>query len=251
MNSWWLSWFVELSNQDTDAHPFSEFGFKRDGKAISAGNPAADTVSASSEFRYLVAVFPGASIHRISFEVSRPMVLHAPTMDGTIRREKCHKIKILCVSNISMSDWRYNNAPAWFLKQSRDEMTRSKCWLAVLALTSLLSANEAMSESFVRSAKSGVSTKVYTYHAHNEDCSEAGGVIKVLTKPQHGKLRPSRDVSPMKRQRFGPDACAGKAMSGFRVDYTSTPGYRGVDSFVIEYTRHGKTMLDSFSVNVD
>jgi hypothetical protein len=105
-------------------------------------------------------------------------------------------------------------------------------------------------ESFVRSARSGVPVRVFTYHS---DCSEKFGVIHLVTKPRHGKAVPSRDVSIMQSNRYNPrDRCVGSALKGFRVDYTSAPGFRGVDSFVIEYTPAGRaTVTDSFTVNVE
>jgi hypothetical protein len=56
----------------------------------------------------------------------------------------------------------------------------------------------------------------------------------------------------MRNNRFNPgDHCIGSELKGFRVDYTSQPGYRGVDSFFIEYTPAGRAaVIDSFTVNV-
>jgi hypothetical protein len=107
--------------------------------------------------------------------------------------------------------------------------------------------------SFVRVAKSGVPTRMYTYHAHQRDCSENFGVIKVVTQPQHGRLTPTRDVSTFKSNRFNPaDPCIGSALKGFRVDYTSSVAYRGADNFAIEYSNSQRVFaVDYFTVHVE
>jgi hypothetical protein len=41
-------------------------------------------------------------------------------------------------------------------------------------------------------------------------------------------------------------------MKGFGVEYNSLPGYRGTDSFVIEFTSGQRpTELDTFTVSVE
>ncbi len=61
-------------------------------------------------------------------------------------------------------------------------------------------------------------------------------VTSLTTRPQHGKLTPRRVTAVARQNRFSTygAACLGKSMPGFEVDYTSTPGYRGTDSFAIE-----------------
>jgi hypothetical protein len=137
-------------------------------------------------------------------------------------------------------------------RQSNDAASILSIVLSVLLPVLLFSvAPSATAGSFVRSAKSGVPTTAYTYHAHNRDCGAKFGIVKVVTKPQHGKLIPVRDVSTLKGNRFKPtDPCIGSAIPGFRVEYTSTPGYVGIDSFVIEYTTGKQDTLDSFTIHV-
>ena len=94
---------------------------------------------------------------------------------------------------------------------------------------------------------------MYQYGYWEADCSSGGGVVKVLAKPQHGRLVPKRESVVIRRSRFtGATRCAGKTINGFVVYYTSTPGFRGVDTFVIEvsYPKHPPD-IDSFSVTVD
>jgi hypothetical protein len=128
----------------------------------------------------------------------------------------------------------------------------SKSWIVTLIFVFILP-TATNAHSFVRTAKSGVATRVYSYHAHQRDCRETLGIIKVLTKPQHGRLTPNREVSTLKSNRFNSaDACIGSQLNGFRVDYTSAPGYRGVDNFAIEYTNGLRsTVIDYFTVYVE
>jgi len=124
----------------------------------------------------------------------------------------------------------------------------SRWWMA--ALIAVLP-DAAGADTFFRKARSGVETKVFSYHSHRRDCSEKAGVIKVLTKPQHGRLTPGRETSVLRRNRFNPDdPCVGAQLTGFRVSYTSEPGFRGEDSFAIEYTIPGRSVVDYFTVMV-
>jgi hypothetical protein len=112
---------------------------------------------------------------------------------------------------------------------------------------------QAHAETFLRNVKSGPTARMYTYHSWNQDCSPESGVVKVVTKPQHGKLTPIKDYSPPYRNRFQTsDPCLGKIMQGFRVEYTSAPGYRGTDSFVIEVTFAKRpAVIDTFTISVE
>ena len=80
-------------------------------------------------------------------------------------------------------------------------------------------------------------------------------VVRVLAKPQHGKLTPHPSVdTTIVRNRFRPgdSRCQGVPVKGFQVDYRSTPGYHGTDSFVIEATFwHGEKIVDTFTVTVE
>jgi predicted transcriptional regulator len=91
----------------------------------------------------------------------------------------------------------------------------------------------------------------------NRMCAE--GLIvaegqRVATKPQHGKLTPSRVSAVARQNRFSSysTACLGKTMPGFRVTYISTPGYRGPDSFAIEVIYGNRQpILDTYTVTVE
>ncbi len=105
-----------------------------------------------------------------------------------------------------------------------------------------------------RTVKSGVPTPIHTYMSWNDDCSPNSGVVKVASKPQHGKLTPERTSAVARQNRFSTYAtsCLGKTMPGFKVVYTSSPGYRGPDSFTIEVIYGTRTPItDVYSVTVE
>jgi hypothetical protein len=103
-----------------------------------------------------------------------------------------------------------------------------------------------------REAISGKKTVMWRYSLYRAGCLPEGGVVKVLAKPQHGKLSSSREIITLRRDRFTSRTdCIGKQLPGFVVHYTSVPGFRGTDTFQIELThpRSGSD-VDTFTVNV-
>jgi hypothetical protein len=103
-----------------------------------------------------------------------------------------------------------------------------------------------------REASSGKKTLMYEYGNWRGGCSSYGGVVKVLSKPQHGKLTPKRATITIKSSRYAPGSkCIGKAIQGFVVHYISAPGFRGNDNFTIEvsYPPHPPS-VDTFTVHV-
>jgi hypothetical protein len=132
-----------------------------------------------------------------------------------------------------------------------------RLWIACFVF-SFACCTPAHSDTLARRAKSGQPTKMVVYHSWKpRDCSEKFGVVKVVTKPQHGKLTPSQVVDTVTISRLNPSSpCIGTRQRGFRVDYTSDPGYRGVDSFVLEVTFGRRrpltpTVSDTYTVNVE
>jgi hypothetical protein len=104
-----------------------------------------------------------------------------------------------------------------------------------------------------RTATSGKATLMYVYMNWKRDCSPDLGIVKVLTRPQHGKLMPRRVDAPIGPSRFyGVTHCQGRPTKGFQVHYTSAPGFHGIDSFAIEvtYTNHPPE-VDTFTVTVE
>jgi hypothetical protein len=111
----------------------------------------------------------------------------------------------------------------------------------------------AHAKALVRTATSGQPALMYVYMNWKRDCSPDLGIVKVLSKPQHGKLTPRRVDAPIGPSRFyGITHCHGKPTKGFQVHYTSVPGFRGIDRFAIEatYTNHAPE-VDTFTVTVE
>lgn len=125
--------------------------------------------------------------------------------------------------------------------------------MAVVVLTALPGLSSAASWEYAREAQSGVPKVVWRYVGFNpKDCSERGGVARVVAKPQYGKLSKVRVVAPHLSDRLNPNSpCLGKNVAGLQVTYTSAPGYRGADRFVIERTLwDGRVDVDTFVMTV-
>lgn len=116
-----------------------------------------------------------------------------------------------------------------------------------------LVAGSACAEDFVVSAKSGQSTMMHVYRSWTDDCKSKLGIVEVLSKPSHGALTPSEVTSTIGTSRNNPEKtahCRGVPTDGFRVNYVSTPGLRGIDQFQMQFT-HGRYVdIDNDTVNV-
>jgi hypothetical protein len=92
-------------------------------------------------------------------------------------------------------------------------------------------------------AQSGVSRGMHTYHSFKADCTGKGGVVKVLVKPKHGTIRHFTVTSNPYSLNH---PCYRIEMEG-----TSTPGYRGSDSFKLEVSFPNQpAVVDEFFVDV-
>jgi len=106
---------------------------------------------------------------------------------------------------------------------------------------------------FVRSAKSGQSTKMHIYRSWTADCQSKLGIVQVLSKPSHGTITPTEVTAPIGVSRWNPEStahCKGVLTNGFRVDYVSAPGFRGTDQFQIQFRSGNNVDTDNFTVNV-
>jgi hypothetical protein len=130
---------------------------------------------------------------------------------------------------------------------------RTTILLTVLPLIwSIPSAN---AKDITKTTASGVPALMYSYSAWKNDCSPDLGVVKVLVKPQHGKLAPRESLVTIKglgrRYNNGSLACVGKSTPAFKVYYTPARGFRGTDNFKIEVTYRGHSPdVDTFTVEV-
>ena len=106
--------------------------------------------------------------------------------------------------------------------------------------------------SFTVQAASGEPKTVYVYRNWDKDCRERGGVVRVVTKPEYGRLSRERVVATMKTQGRSLDThCNGVTIPGLQIQYTSARGFRGIDRFTLERTLpNGRVDVDSFTMEV-
>lgn len=112
----------------------------------------------------------------------------------------------------------------------------------------------AFAADFTMAAKSGRPTLMHVYRSWNENCQAKLGVVKVLAKPAHGKLTPTQVTTTISVSRYRPERtahCIGKPTAGFRVDYTSAPGFHGIDNFTIQFDYGHRPDIDNYTVKVE
>ena len=122
-----------------------------------------------------------------------------------------------------------------------------------LAVVLCLMAGNASARDFFRTARSGQTTKMHVYRSWTNDCQNKPGVVRVISKPSHGTLRPSQVTSKIGESRRNPGMtahCKGVPTNGFRVDYTSQPGFRGTDRFTLQFEYGRAADIDNYVVNV-
>jgi hypothetical protein len=130
--------------------------------------------------------------------------------------------------------------------------TSSAATLTLIAFTSL-----AHAQPIQRIVPAGKTTVVFTYRPyHRWTCDGASGIVKLLDKPQHGRvahhLRPST-IPTMSRFTHGPTGCPPNPTTGFAITYTPNPGYHGPDrfSFDVDFTENRRREIDVFTIFVE
>jgi hypothetical protein len=110
----------------------------------------------------------------------------------------------------------------------------------------------ARAEDLTRTVEAGTTTVVHTYLSWDAHCVSNSGVVKVLVKPQHGKLTPQISETKIGQSRFtGSTACAGKPIKGFKVLYRPEDNFHGTDTFTVEATYgSGRSTVDVYMVTV-
>jgi hypothetical protein len=66
-------------------------------------------------------------------------------------------------------------------------------------------------------------------------------------------LAPSEVTAPIGMSRNSPEDtahCKGVLTNGFRVDYISSPGFRGTDQFQIQFAYGRYADIDNYTINV-
>ena len=118
---------------------------------------------------------------------------------------------------------------------------------AVVAMCVGVPSASADDSSFI--AEPGVPNLIWAYYSVNSTtCLSSSGLVKVLTKPQHGKLMPRvmDYVIPRRGQ-----ACGGKLIQAFVVHYTPDRAFRGNDRFSLDVTYgNGEREVDNYTISV-
>ena len=109
--------------------------------------------------------------------------------------------------------------------------------IAVSLVVCCLSA-AADARSLSRTVSSGKTQQVLSYASWGEACSPRAGTVRLVTKPQHGKVQSRRSNLLITTARFGDTKCIGKRIPGVAIDYTPDKGFRGTDSFVVNVKYH-------------
>jgi hypothetical protein len=103
-----------------------------------------------------------------------------------------------------------------------------------------------------RTVASGQSQIVGRYYTWKADCSSAFGTVKVIVKPQHGKIANQlvdERIGISRRKRVA-DQCLGRPIKALAVTYRSDPGYHGFDHFTLDATFNAYREVDTFTINV-
>jgi hypothetical protein len=116
-----------------------------------------------------------------------------------------------------------------------------------------LSGGPALAKDINLTVPAGRTTFVNIERSWDRDCVSNGGIVKVLTKPQNGRITNRTVNSAIVHSRFSPvGSCFGKAIKGFAIYYSPKQGFHGIDSFTLEKTfGSGKQVTDTYTVTVE
>lgn len=138
---------------------------------------------------------------------------------------------------------------AAFLRQ-----TISSTCVAVVFAFFLYPPGHSSAANITRVVPSGKKVFIRGHHSWDRDCRSATGQVKLLVKPRNGTLTTGFGETTIRNNRYRPGVvprCAGKPVKTFEVYYSSPPGFRGRDSFVIEVTHGpGRSAIDHYSLRV-
>ncbi len=109
----------------------------------------------------------------------------------------------------------------------------------------------AQADDLARTVSSGQTAEMHIYRSWNDQCVSTSGVVKVLTKPRHGKLSTRIVDTVIGRPRTERKVdCSGLPSKGFQVSYTSDPGFHGTDNFSLDVKWKNLRVVDRFTVAV-
>jgi len=83
-------------------------------------------------------------------------------------------------------------------------------------------------------ARSGRATVVANHYIYFKETCELGGLpqMKIRSAPKHGKVRFAKSIITMEKAN---SRCNGKKIKARQIIYQSRSGYRGTDTFTIDY----------------
>jgi hypothetical protein len=127
--------------------------------------------------------------------------------------------------------------------------------LAVGCVLAFGTSSSALALNFNRTVPSGQTAVMHAYKSWDRNCASNSGVVRVITKPLHGKLSTRVVNAEIRSSRFssrGRSRCQGTPIKAFQVEYRSVRGFRGVDTFTLEPTfGNGRQDTDIFTVTVE
>ena len=136
-----------------------------------------------------------------------------------------------------------------------DSTLRSLAAMASACSVLVISSADAGANSFSRTVTSGQPKRIAAYHSWDPySCVSLGATMNVLSKPAHGVLVPRVVDHTITTSRFGPvQRCIGKPIKALQIEYKSTPGYRGTDTFSIDviFGWEGRRDTDTYTVTVE
>ena len=114
------------------------------------------------------------------------------------------------------------------------------------------SARAAMPDQITKHVPSGKTTVVRLYKQATRSCESVSGTATLVSKPKHGTVANRLEPTTF-GESHSSSRCHGKPTLGFVVTYTSAPGFRGLDHFILEVRLPsiGLHRLDAFSIIVE
>ena len=125
----------------------------------------------------------------------------------------------------------------------------------VVVVTATLGPDTSNAKMISLTARSGQPTRINAYHSWDPDsCVSQAATMNVTTKPAHGVLTARIVPHTITTSRFGTVRnCTGRPIKALAIEYRSTPGFRGTDSFVIDvvFGWQSRRDTDNYTVTVD
>jgi hypothetical protein len=142
--------------------------------------------------------------------------------------------------------------PRFSGNQNREGRTLKAALVSCLAVF-VTSAHAQMPNQITKHVSSGKTKTVWIYKPAERSCESARGTATLVSKPKHGTVANRLESTTYGGRYRRTRHCYGKPTLGFVITYTSNPGFRGVDHFIIEMRLPsiGVHRLDAFAIIVE